>query len=105
MNVLNLTVKHAIFGTGRITQQDETVLTVTFPKPYGEKKFVYPNAFSKYLTLCDASLRPEMKQELLSYRKQVAEERDRAERARKLARLRADSAANAKKKPRAKTKK
>ncbi len=105
MNVLNATVKHAIFGTGKIMQQEENILTVAFPKPYGKKKFLYPNAFAKHLKLCDAALRSEMEQELIVHRRQVAEEKERMDRAERIARLRADSTAKAKKKPRTKSKK
>ena len=105
MDVLNATVTHNIFGTGKITQQEESVLTIVFSKPYGKKRFLYPNAFAKHLTFCDTELRPEMEQELLSHRMQIAEEQDRVDRAERIARFRADSTAKAKKKPRPRTKK
>jgi len=105
MNVLNATVNHTVFGTGKITQQDGNILSVTFPKPYGKKKFLYPNAFVKHLTLCDASLLPAMEKELLAHRMQIVEEQDRQDRAERIARFRAESTAKAKKKPCAKAKK
>jgi hypothetical protein len=105
MDVLHVTVKHAKFGEGQVTQQENSTLTVAFPKPYGEKKFLYPNAFAKHLSLCDTSLRPEMEKELRSHRMKIAESQERMERAERMARFRADSTAKAKKKPRAKAKK
>lgn len=105
MNVLDKIVEHAIFGTGKITQQEESTLTVIFPEPYGKKKFLYPNVFAKHLTFCDAALLPKIEEELLSHRIQIAEEQDRVDRAERIARFRADSSAKVKKKPRAKAKK
>lgn len=105
MNVLNITVTHNKFGTGEITQQEDSILTVVFPKPYGKKKFLYPNAFVKHLSFCDEKLQSEMEQELVSHRAQIIEEQDRIDRVERIARFRADSTAKAKKKPRSKAKK
>lgn len=105
MNVLNITVKHEVFGIGRITEQEEDIITITFPKPYGKRKFLYPNAFLQHLTLCDASLTPEMEQELRSHRQQIVTEQNRMNRAEKIARLQESSAAKTKRSNSKKTKK
>jgi len=106
MDVKNEAVQHAVFGTGKITKKDGNIITVAFQKPYGEKKFLFPDAFAKHLTLCKASLTPEIEKELRSRRMQIAAEHERIERAGKIARFRADTvAAKANKKTRAKTKK
>ena len=100
MNVLNITVKHEVFGIGRITEQEEDIITITFPKPYGKRKFLYPNAFLQHLTLCDASLTPEMEQELQLHHIQIKVEQNRVDHADRMARYRAASTSKTKKAPR-----
>ncbi len=47
------TVHHSNFGTGTITTLDGKYLTVDFGAEVGEKTFVYPDAFAKFLTYND----------------------------------------------------
>lgn len=47
-------VKHILFGSGRVVSQDDKHIRVTFENAaIGEKSFVYPDAFAKFLTYED----------------------------------------------------
>lgn len=64
MNIIHEQVKHLKFGTGTITAQDSSTITVEFVEEYGAKKFLYPSAFKSFLDLCDPSLNNLMNNEL-----------------------------------------
>ena len=49
--LLGQPVKHISFGKGIITNVSDQIVTVHFPE--GEKRFLYPEAFSAFLTLKD----------------------------------------------------
>lgn len=51
MNLINEKVTHGVFGQGNIIEQNETVVTADFNGDI--KKFVYPEAFGKFITLND----------------------------------------------------
>ncbi len=51
MNLINKKVEHKIFGIGIIVDCNEEYVVVRFES--GNKEFVYPDAFEKYLTLVD----------------------------------------------------
>ena len=61
-------VKHKIFGTGTITFIDEKTLLVEFA--VGEKKFVYPYAFEKFIEAED----PEIQRRMIEEIKKLEEE-------------------------------
>ena len=54
----NLQVKHKTFGIGTVTFFDGKYLKVKFDA--GEKNFVYPDSFEKFLTLPDGSVSDEI---------------------------------------------
>lgn len=58
MQLKGQAVKHSAFGKGIITEADEKRLTVCFAQ--GEKRFLWPDAFSCYLTLKDERLQSEL---------------------------------------------
>ena len=58
MNLLKQAVKHEKFGKGVITEVSEDKITVCFPE--GEKLFLVPDAFPKYLTLKNNSIQEKM---------------------------------------------
>lgn len=60
--LLHQQVHHAKFGDGEIVQQAETCVTVAFTAPFGEKHFLYPDAFAAFLTLCDPVQQRKMQQ-------------------------------------------
>ena len=47
MQLIGQTVNHEVFGKGVVTGRDQQTMTVHFPE--GNKMFLYPEAFSKYL--------------------------------------------------------
>jgi len=51
MNLLHEEVTHKVFGEGDIVDQDESFITIEFNED--TKKFVYPDAFGKFITLKD----------------------------------------------------
>lgn len=54
MQLIGQAVKHPSFGQGVVTGFAENKVTVEFSQ--GEKKFVYPDAFSQFLTLRDQTM-------------------------------------------------
>lgn len=63
MDMKNQQVTHTVFGTGSILRSDDRHLTVAFPE-HGEKLFVYPDAFEKFLTMSDPTLAVQVKGDL-----------------------------------------
>lgn len=55
MELLNLKVKHKKFGTGTIISSEDNKIIVHFPDINSEKKFVYPDAFEKFLQIDEQS--------------------------------------------------
>lgn len=51
MNLVNEEITHKTFGEGSIVEQDESIVTVDFKDD--TKKFVYPDAFGKFIMLKD----------------------------------------------------
>ena len=51
MNLINEEITHKVFGEGNIIDQDASIITVDFDEVV--KKFVYPDAFGKFITLND----------------------------------------------------
>src|SRR5690625_261058 len=81
MNLIDKEGMHKSFGKGNIVSQDEEFITIDFNKE--TKKFVFPDAFGKFLKLKDDSaqaslnkaiVKLEEKQELLE--KQREEEKE-----------------------------
>lgn len=79
-DLLNLKVKHKGLGIGVITEVSDNSLTVKFETK--ESKFVYPDAFEKFLVVENLSLQAEIMEEIKSKKladevKRQAEEEDR----------------------------
>lgn len=49
MHLIGQSVKHSTFGKGTVTDWNHSTITICFPA--GEKRFIYPDAFSGFLTL------------------------------------------------------
>lgn len=58
MKLVGQTIKHKVFGTGIVSNKDDHILTICFP--IGEKQFIYPDAFSKFLVLRDGNMQNEI---------------------------------------------
>lgn len=65
MQLIGQTIKHGIFGKGIVTDWNDASITICFST--GEKKFIYPDAFSKFLHLKNDALQREV-QKLLDKR-------------------------------------
>ena len=63
MNLINEEITHKVFGEGNIVDHDESVITIDFNKD--TKKFVYPDAFGKFITLNDRNTATLLKNILL----------------------------------------
>ena len=70
MQLIGQPIKHGAFGKGIVTGWNETTITICFSA--GEKKFIYPDAFSKFLHLKNASMQKAV-QELLNKREAAKE--------------------------------
>ena len=57
MELMDQNVRHARFGVGTIVEMQPRRITVVFAQPYGQKRFVYPDAFETYLSVDDQALR------------------------------------------------
>lgn len=56
MNVIREEVRHSIFGTGKVIEQNETMVIVKFGKSHGLKQFLYPSAFGTFLQLSNTDV-------------------------------------------------
>ena len=62
----NLAVCHKAFGTGTVVATQGKYMTVRFG--CGDKSFVYPDSFEKYLTLADGTVSDEIMADLQATR-------------------------------------
>lgn len=58
MELIGLMVKHAALGVGTITKQDGNFITVAFDAKI--TKFVYPDAFEKYIRAEDDDMQAQL---------------------------------------------
>jgi transcription elongation factor GreA-like protein len=91
MNLLHAVVHHQTFGQGEVIQLSDDVVSVSFPKPHGKKKFLFPTAFYQHLTIEDDSISSEMVEVLKQNHILVEAEEQRVGRANRMAQFRADS--------------
>ena len=91
MNLLHATVHHQTFGQGEIIETGDDVISVSFNKPYGKKKFQFPGSFHQHLTLDNESLNEEMVEFLKQNLLLNNAIQQRAERADRIAQYRANS--------------
>lgn len=79
----NCIVKHVIWGRGRIESKDGRYIKVLFDNPeIGEKTFVYPSAFAKYITYEDKDCQAKVEEEIREISREAEEKAVNAERAR-----------------------
>ena len=82
MNLINEEVTHKVFGEGSIVDHEESIVTIEFKKD--TKKFVYPDAFGKFIKLNDRNIAADFKEiflkkemELAALEKEREEEHER----------------------------
>lgn len=76
LNLINKEVTHQVFGKGNIVKQNDSIIEIHFATE--NKKFVYPDAFGKYLKLHDKKTAHSLK--IVTQEREL--ERERAEQAR-----------------------
>ena len=81
MDLLNLKVRHKVFGSGIVTDVNGEYLTVQFESK--EAKFVYPDAFENFLIAEDDAVQTFILGEVNLKKQAAAEERQAAEAPRK----------------------
>lgn len=64
MNILNEQIKHNLYGDGKAISQEADILCIQFSEQYGIKKFIYPDAFEKYLKLYNPDIEMNVLEEL-----------------------------------------
>lgn len=78
MGILNAKVTHNAFGTGLVSAFEGGVITICF-FDHGEKKFIYPDAFDKFLKMCDPALEAIVSADLSSKTAEIEAEKARLE--------------------------
>ncbi len=91
MDLLHAIVHHKTFGQGEVMNVGDDVIIISFSKPYGKKKFLFPNAFYQHLTLEDVLLNSEMGEFLKQNHILIEAEEQRLKRVNRIAQFRADS--------------
>lgn len=90
MELLNLKVRHKKFGEGVIVSNDNDKVIVHFPGINSDKKFVYPDAFEKFLQIDDKCVEEAAKQDIAKMQEEMKErqeERKKKEEQEKIKRL------------------
>ncbi|MGI6167782.1 MAG: hypothetical protein ACOYIA_06585 [Eubacteriales bacterium] len=82
----NCIVNHIVWGQGKILSVSDRYIKVLFDDPeVGEKTFVYPDAFSKYIRYEDEECQRQVEEKLSQIKKEVEERAALAERERQAA--------------------
>ncbi|MBN6206422.1 hypothetical protein JYK21_08155 [Ralstonia pickettii] len=84
MDLIDKQVVHKSFGKGNIIDQDDKFITINFKTE--SKKFIYPDAFGKYLTLEDRDAAQSLKKVItkIEVEQEKLEKQREAEKAQKL---------------------
>ncbi len=73
----NLVVRHKAFGLGTVVETDGKYMTVRFE--VGDKHFVYPDSFEKFLTLEDGTVNEEIAADLalsIAHKQEIADKKN-----------------------------
>ncbi|MGI5977056.1 MAG: hypothetical protein ACOX68_05105 [Candidatus Limivicinus sp.] len=86
-NLIGQTVKHAYFGKGTVADIDGNIVEIQFSEE--KKRFLYPDAFSKFLTLKDNKMQNEVNRVYNNrLKKETAAREERNKEQRKMHKLR-----------------
>ncbi|SHE47922.1 hypothetical protein [Lactonifactor longoviformis] len=80
-DILNIKVKHKVFGIGIITEVSDNHLTINFAAK--ESKFIYPDAFEQFIEAEDSSVQAEIMKEVNNKKLAAKMQQQAAEEARK----------------------
>lgn len=75
MDLVNIKVRHKVFGEGIIIAKENSYITVKFQND--EKKFIYPNVFDGYLITESSDIAESIKREIESIKKLENEKKER----------------------------
>ena len=82
MHLIGQAIRHETYGKGVVTDWDQKTLTVCFSS--GDKKFLYPDAFARHLTLRDSAMQSKIEHlldvraaEKQAHRQAVQQEQER----------------------------
>lgn len=75
MELVGENVCHARFGRGQIVSVESKRITVSFQEPYGEKRFIYPDAFECFLTVEDADVSAQLTQAIAQKNEELAQKK------------------------------
>lgn len=64
MNLMHERVEHKTFGVGEIIHQEGNIIQVRFRESSSIKKFLFPDSFETFLSVCNADLIPEVEEAL-----------------------------------------
>jgi len=71
VDLTNELVTHSVFGTGKVTGQEHTRITIQFAKEIGIKQFIYPDAFEKFLKMSNPKSAKSVLADLSTKKKQI----------------------------------
>lgn len=86
MNLINEEITHKVFGEGNVVEHEDSIITIDFNDDV--KKFVYPDAFEKFITLNNEStakslneifLKRQLEEEVLEKKREEEKERQMLE--------------------------
>ena len=76
MNLMNCSVKHISWEIGTVTEQKDNYIKIIFG--VGEKQFVYPDAFEKFLKCEDTNMQSQIEEELaLKKQQEIQKQQER----------------------------
>lgn len=73
MDILNIKVKHKIFGIGTVTEVNEKSFTVNFEKK--NSVFIYPDAFENFISAVEPSMQEAIMEEIVIAKEAEKEKR------------------------------
>ena len=85
MNLMNRSIKHIFWGMGTATEQKDNYIKISFP--IGEKQFVYPDAFEKFLKCEDTNVQGQIEEEIARKKQQeILKQQERQQRMEEISR-------------------
>lgn len=80
MQLIGQEVEHASYGQGEIIQQEDQRIEVRFANGDESKKFLYPDAFEKFLSMNDLACRKQIEADIERMHEDRREEKEAVER-------------------------
>ena len=74
MHLIHERVEHKSFGTGEVIDQTENIIQVRFSESGVIKKFIFPDSFESFLSICNENLAAEIEEAVHAMQLQKMEE-------------------------------